>query len=105
MSTPQQRVHDATRRLIDLLEAGEATTPEALDLRGELARATAEAGHLEDAFYQADELLKDAQREHGPDHATVTAARAVVADVERVARERLGDGTPSDSGSAEDRAR
>ena len=86
MSTPAERVHDATRRLLDLLEEGESLTPEALALRAELAEATAEAGHLEDAFYQADELLKDARREHGEDHEAVARARAAVTAVEEIAR-------------------
>ncbi|APX32963.1 hypothetical protein BH708_09840 [Brachybacterium sp. P6-10-X1] len=86
MSTPQQRIHESTRRLLDLLETGESLTPEAVELRAELAEATAEAGHLEDAFYQADELLKDARREHGPDHQAVSRARAAVAAVEEIAR-------------------
>ena len=60
MSTPAERVRDTTRRLLTLLEEGESTTPEAITLRAELAEATAEAGQLEDAYYQADELLKDA---------------------------------------------
>ncbi len=85
MSTPAERVHDATRRLLDLLEHGESTTPGAIALRAELAEATAEAGHLEDAFYQVDELLKDARREHGEDHETVRRARAAVAAVEEIA--------------------
>ena len=54
MSTPQQRVHDATRRLLDLLEHGESLTPEAIELRAELAEATAESGHLDDAYYQVE---------------------------------------------------
>ena len=37
MSTPAERVHDATRRLLTLLEEGESTTPEAIALRAELA--------------------------------------------------------------------
>ena len=86
MSTPAERVHDATRRLLDLLEIGESTTHEAIELRAELAEATAEAGHLEDAFYQVDELLKDAQRAHGQDHPSVTRARAAVEVVETIAR-------------------
>ncbi|WP_422115604.1 hypothetical protein [Brachybacterium sp. UNK5269] len=73
MSTPQQRVHDATRRLLDLLAVGEPLAPEAIELRAELAEATAEAGHLDDAYYQVEELLKDAQRHHGPDHEAVPA--------------------------------
>ena len=77
MTTPQQRVHDATRRLLDLLEHGESLTPEALALRAELAEATGEAGHLEDAYYQVEELLKDALREYGPDHEHTARARAV----------------------------
>ena len=81
MSTPQQRVHDATRRLLDLLEHGESLTPEAIELRAELAEATAESGHLDDAYYQVEELLKDAQRHHGPDHDSVTRARAAVETV------------------------
>ena len=85
MSTPAERVHDATRRLLDLLEHGESTTSDAIVLRAELAEATAESGHLEDAFYQVDELLKDARREHGEDHEAVRRARAAVAAVEEIA--------------------
>lgn len=92
MSTPAQRVHDATLALLNLLETGEeATTAEAIALRCELAEATAAAGHLEDAFYQADELLKDAQREHGPDAAVVTRVRETVAAVEEAARAAVED--------------
>ena len=86
MSTPAERVHDATRRLLVLLEDGESLTPEAIVLRAELAEATAETGHLEDAFYQVDELLKDARREHGEDHEAVRRARAAVEAVEAIAR-------------------
>ena len=86
MSTPAERVHDATRRLLDLLEEGESLTPEALALRAELAAATAEAGPREDAVYQVDELLKDARREHGEDHEAVARARAAVTAVEEIAR-------------------
>src|SRR5699024_6842760 len=57
MSSPQQRVHEATRRLLDLLEHGESLSPEAIELRCELAVATAEAGHLDDSYYQVEELL------------------------------------------------
>src|SRR5690625_2229821 len=70
-STPQQRVHEATRRLLDLLETGDSISAEAIELRAELAEATAAAGHLDDAVYQADELFKDVQRVRGPDHAAV----------------------------------
>lgn len=86
MSTPQQRIHEATRRLLDLLSSGDPLSSEAVELRAELGEATAEAGHLEDAFYQVDELLKDAQREYGPDHENVTRAREVIAVVEQIAR-------------------
>jgi len=78
MSTPQQRVHDTTRRLLELLEHGESLSPEAIELRCELAVATAEAGHLDDAYYQVEELLKDARREHGPDHPAAARAREAV---------------------------
>lgn len=94
MTSPAERVHDATRRLLTLLEHGEATSLEAIALRSELAEATAQAGHLEDAFYQADELLKDAQREHGPEAEVVGEVRAVVARIETIARETLGGQRP-----------
>lgn len=87
-STPQQRVHEATRRLLDLLETGDSISAEAIELRAELAEATAAAGHLDDAFYQADELLKDAQREYGPDHAVVDRCRRSAAVIEDLARAR-----------------
>ncbi len=84
MSTPQQRVHEATRRLLDLLEHGESLSPEAIELRCELAVATAEAGHLDDSYYQVEELLKDARREHGPDHPSVARAREAVEAVRAI---------------------
>lgn len=90
MSTPQQRVHDATRRLLDLLEHGESLTPQAIELRAELAEATAEAGHLDDAYYQVEELLKDARREHGPDHAAVLRAQEAVEAVRGIGRRAAG---------------
>lgn len=78
MSTPQQRVHDATRALLDLLEHGESVSPEAIEQRSELAEATAEAGHIEDAYYQVEELAKDALREYGAEHpAAVRAQQAL----------------------------
>ena len=86
MSTPQQRVHDATRRLLDLLEHGESLSAEAIELRCELAEATAESGHLEDAYYQVEELAKDARREHGEEHEAVQRARAAAARVEEIVR-------------------
>src|SRR5690625_5786590 len=81
-STPQQRVHEATRRLLDLLETGDSISAEAIELRAELAEATAAAGHLDDAAYQADELFKDVQRVHGPDHAAVDRCRRSAAGTE-----------------------
>lgn len=88
MSTPAQRVHEATLALLNLLERGEeATTAAAVELRCELAEATAAAGHLEDAFYQADELLKDVQREHGPHDPLLVRVRRTVASIEDVARQ------------------
>lgn len=87
MSTPQQRIHEATRALLELLEADEPTSTAAIELRAELAEATAEAGHLEDAFYQVDELFKDARRELDPDHPSVARARAALDAVEAIARQ------------------
>ena len=86
MSTPAERVHDATRRLLVLLENGESVRPEAIALRAELAEATAETGQLEDAYYQVDELVKDARREHGEEHEAVQRARAAAARVEEIVR-------------------
>ena len=84
MSTPQKRVHEATRRLLDLLEHGESLSPEAIELRCELAVATAEAGHLDDSYYQVEELLEDARREHGPDHPSTARAREAVESVRAI---------------------
>lgn len=95
-STPQQRVHDATLRLLGLLESGDSLSAEAIELRAELAEATAAADHLEDAFYQADELLKDVRREYGPEHAAVTRARETVAVVEKLAMAKLERQQPQD---------
>ncbi|MGP9681518.1 hypothetical protein [Brachybacterium sp. AOP3-A1-3] len=95
MSTPQQRVHDTTRRLLELLASDDSHTPavipEAIALRTELAVATAEAGHLEDAFVQVDELLKDTQREHGREHELVGPVRAAVSRVETLAQRALDE--------------
>lgn len=99
MSTPQQRVHDATRRLLDLLEHGESLTPEAIELRCELAEATAEAGHLEDSYYQVEELLRDARREHGPDHPSVARAIEAVEAVRAIGmRAQAEAGEPGTAG-------
>lgn len=95
MTSPTDRVHDATRRLLDLLEHGEATSVEALELRIELALATAQAGHLEDAFYQADELLKDAQRTHGPQAPIVGRVREAVDRIEVIARGEVEETDPA----------
>lgn len=100
MSTPQQRVHDATRRLLDLLEHGESLSPEAIELRCELAEATAEAGHLDDSYYQVEELLKDAQRHHGPDHAAVVRARQAVEAVREIGLRAGGADGVGESGTA-----
>ena len=102
MSTPQQRIHDATRRLLDLLENGESVTPEAIELRSELAEATAEAGHLDDSYYQVEELLKDARREHGPDHESVTRARAAVEAVREIGMRAAGEGPAVQDPTAQD---
>ncbi|MFC7375296.1 MULTISPECIES: hypothetical protein [unclassified Brachybacterium] len=86
MSTPQQRVHDATLRLLELLESGDPLSPEAIELRAELTEATAEAGQLEDALYQIDQLFKDTRRVHGPDHETVARARRAASVIEEIAQ-------------------
>lgn len=95
MSTPQQRVHDVTRRLLELLEHGESLTPEAIELRSELAEATAEDGHLDEAYYQVEELFKDAQRHHGPDHESVARARAALEAVREIGM-RAAEGAEED---------
>lgn len=90
-STPQQRVHESTRRLLDLLETGDAISAEAIELRAELAEATAEAGHVDDAFYQADELFKDVQRQYGPDHAAIARCQQVADVIEAIAGQSRTD--------------
>lgn len=89
-STPQQRIHEATLRLLELLETGDTISPDAIALRAELAEATAETGHLDDAFYQADELFKDAQREYGAEHAALTRCRQTAAAIDAIARAKAG---------------
>lgn len=84
MSTPQQRVRDLTRALLDQLASGGSLSPEAIELRAELAEATAAAGQLDDAYYQVEELLKDAQRHHPSDHQAVQRARAAVEAVRAI---------------------
>ena len=95
MSTPQQRVHDATRRLLDLLEHGESLSAEAIELRCEFAEATAESGHLEDAYYQVEELAKDARREHGPDHPLAQRTREAVDAVTAIGRRAALQAAPA----------
>lgn len=82
MSTPDD-LHETTLALLALLDDGEdAASERAIDVRARLARATADAGRLEDALYQADELLKDARRAHGEDAEATATARAALAHVE-----------------------
>ena len=68
----------AISRLLGLLETEDALDPRVMEARAELAEATARTGEYEDAVKQADELLKDAQREHGPEHPATLRARAAV---------------------------
>src|SRR5699024_2243573 len=83
-TSPQQRAHEATRRLLDLLEHGESLSPEAIELRRRPAVAAAAAGHLDDSYYQVEELLEDARREHGPDHPSTARAREAVESVRAI---------------------
>ncbi|EWS79982.1 hypothetical protein [Brachybacterium phenoliresistens] len=68
----------AITRLLALLETEDALDPRVMEARAELAEATARTGEYEDAIKQADELLKDAQREHGPEHPTAVRSGAAV---------------------------
>src|SRR5699024_8921129 len=90
-STPQQRVHEATRRLLDLLVTRDSISAEAIELRAELAETPAAPVHLDDAVYHADALFKAVQRAHGPDHAAVDGCRRSAAVIESPARARLAD--------------
>lgn len=81
MSTTDEarRAQDrAIAHLLELLASDDALAPHVLEARAELAEATARAGQHEDAVKQADELLKDALREHGPEHPASARARAAV---------------------------
>ncbi|MFC0675655.1 hypothetical protein [Brachybacterium hainanense] len=64
--------------LLRALATDDALDPHVLEIRAQLAEATARTGAHEDAVKQADELLKDAQREHGPEHPSALRARAAV---------------------------
>ena len=85
-AAPRPRVHVLT------LRPGGAREDTARRVGAVLAEAfaTAVAGRLEDAFYQADELLKDAQREYRPDDPAIARVRRTVSAIEEAAREDPG---------------
>lgn len=76
--------------LLRLLETREPVEPEVIDARAALAVAVARAGRLDEALYQVDEVVKDAGRAHGPDHAATAAAREAQATVREIAG--IGEG-------------
>lgn len=71
--------------LLRLLETRAPADPEVVDARAALAVAVARAGRLDEALYQVDELVKDAQRAHGAEHPTVDAALAAQRAVREIA--------------------
>lgn len=76
-----ERMHAAYAALPALLERAEPGEVEVLDARIDLARACAEAGALDDAAYQIDEVVKDALRVHGAAHPVTARAREVEARI------------------------
>ncbi len=82
---PGERMRRAYAALPALLERHEPTDAVVMAARMELAEACAEAGELESALYQADELVKDAERAVGPEHGTTAQAREVVRRIRRAA--------------------
>lgn len=81
----EARVRAGYADLLSVLQEHEATGARALGIRGDLARAVAETGRHDEALYQVDELVKDAERTHGPEHRLTAAARAAQDDVRRAA--------------------
>lgn len=81
----EAQVNAGYTALLRLLETQEPVEPEVIDARAALAVAVARAGRLDEALYQVDEVVKDAGRAHGPDHAATAAAREAQATVRRIA--------------------
>lgn len=77
----QERRRAATSALLALLASRDGIDPEVMTARGELARATAACGEADEAYYQVDELIKDAERHFAEGHPVRAEAHAVLADV------------------------
>lgn len=80
-----ERMRRAYAALPALLERHEPTDGVVMAARMELAEACAEAGELESALSQADELVKDAERVVGPEHEASVRAREVTRRIRRLA--------------------
>lgn len=81
--TARSRQREATTDLLALLAAHEATDPEVMAVRGKLALATAQAGDIDEAYYQVDELIKDAERGYPDGHQVRKDAQTVLESVQR----------------------
>lgn len=87
----EARVRAAYAALPALLMRHEATEDAVLRARLDLGAACADAGRLEDAVQQVDELVKDCLRTHGEEHPLSREARALEASVwERARAEHEG---------------
>ncbi|MDO5661205.1 MAG: hypothetical protein Q4G40_00795 [Brachybacterium sp.] len=80
-----QRMRGAYTSLAALLVRQEGTDPEVMTARAELALACAEAGELEDAVFQADQLVGDAERSTGPSSDRSGEMRALRARIWQIA--------------------
>ena len=76
LGSPQAQADAGVALLLRLLEDHDPADVEVVEVRARLAVAVAEAGQLEEAVYQADELVKDAQRAHGLEGPIVDIALA-----------------------------
>lgn len=78
-------------QLAQMLGSQDAHHPEVITVRADLARACARAGQLEDALYQADELVKDCRRELGEDHELTLAAQTAQDEVQTIVDAALAE--------------
>lgn len=81
----EAQVGEGYSRLLGLLADHEPTDPAVVDVRARQAVAVARAGRLDEALYQVDELVKDAERASGPEDATAVVAREAQAQVRELA--------------------
>ena len=83
-----ERLAAASAALLEVLVQHDPVSAEAVTARAEHAEALLDAGAVEDAFYAAEELVKDCLRAGEETSPTTVRARAVLTRVEAEANAR-----------------